>query len=84
MATVTSIASARNLISVADLAQLLNVSRRYAREVLLRRHILRPVMVLRGEKFVFKARAEAYRRKRRRIARRALRTVVRISERAGL
>lgn len=84
MTTIASIASARNLISVAELAVLLNVSRGYAREKLLRRHVLRPVIVLRGEKFVSVAKAEAYRRKRRRIACRALGKLVRISEKAGL
>jgi hypothetical protein len=34
------------------------------RRRLLRKHILRPVLVLRGRKFVFRAKAEAYRRAR--------------------
>lgn len=79
-----STATAQDLISVAEVASLLDVSQRYVREVLMRKHILRPVTVPFGKKYVFRARAEAYLRKRRRIARKALRGLIRISQRAGL
>lgn len=66
-------AHVRGLISVAEVAKLLNLSQWHVREKLLRKHVLRPVVTLRGKKFVFEVKAEAYRRKRNRIARRALR-----------
>ncbi|BCF95896.1 hypothetical protein PPGU19_004650 [Paraburkholderia sp. PGU19] len=74
------IADARDLMSVAEVAQLLFVSRGYVRNRLLRKHVLRPVVLVRGRKFVVRAKAEAYRRKRQRIARRALRELARISQ----
>lgn len=77
-------ANARDLMSVAELARLLFVSRAYVVKKLLRKHILRPVTVRRGRKFVLRAKAEAYRRKRQRIARRALRELARISQEVGL
>ena len=77
-------ANARDLMSVAELARLLFVSRVYVVKKLLRKHILRPVTVRRGRKFVLRAKAEAYRRKRQRIARRALRELARISQEVGL
>jgi hypothetical protein len=77
-------ANARDLMSVAELAKLLFVSKTYVRKKLLRKHILRPVTVRRGRKFVLRAKAEAYRRKRQRIARRALGELARISQEVGL
>ncbi|MHB9839716.1 hypothetical protein Q8F57_033385 [Paraburkholderia terrae] len=78
------IADARDLMSVVEVAQLLFVSRVYVRKKLLRKHVLRPVVVVRGRKFVLRAKAEAYRRKRQRIACRALRELARISQEVGL
>lgn len=72
------------LMSVAELARLLFVSPGYVRKKLLRKHTLRPVIVIRGHKYVFKAKAEAYRRKRRRIVKRGLRELARFSQEAGL
>ena len=73
-----------DLMSVTELARLLFVSKHYVRKRLLRKHILRPVTVRRGRKYVSRAKAEAYYRKRRRIARRALRELARVSQEAGL
>jgi hypothetical protein len=77
-------ADGRDLMSVAEVAQLLFVSRRYVRKKLLRKHVLRPVVVVRGHKYVLRSKAEAYRRKRQRIARRALRELARASQAVGL
>ncbi|REG60760.1 hypothetical protein B0G80_3571 [Paraburkholderia sp. BL6669N2] len=79
-------ATAKNhdLMSIAELARLLFVSRVYVVKKLLRKHTLRPVIVRRGHKYVFREKAEAYRRKRQRIARRALRELARISQEVGL
>jgi excisionase family DNA binding protein len=77
-------AKARDLMSVAELAKLLFVSKTYVRKKLLRKHTLRPVTVRRGRKFVLRAKADAYRRKRQRIARRALRELARTSQEVGL
>ena len=77
-------AKGRDLMSVAELARLLFVSRVYVVKKLLRKHTLRPVSVRRGRKFVLRAKAEAYRRKRQRIARRALRELARTSQEVGL
>jgi hypothetical protein len=74
----------RLLMSVAELARLLFVSRVYVLKKLLRKHTLRPVIVRRGRKFVLRAKAEAYRRKRHRSACRALRELARISQEVGL
>lgn len=71
-------------MSVADVAKLLNVSNGYVRKRLMRKHTLRPVLVRRGRKFVLRATVEAYRRKRCRIASRALRELARTSQEAGL
>ncbi|MFL9898961.1 hypothetical protein PQR71_12490 [Paraburkholderia fungorum] len=79
-----TIADDRLLTSVAELARLLFVSRVYVLKKLLRKHTLRPVIVRRGRKFVLRAKAEAYRRKRRRIARRALRELARVSQDVGM
>lgn len=73
-----------DLLSVAELARLLFVSPGYVRKKLLRKHILRPVVVRRGRKYVSRAKAERYRRKRRRIARRGLRELARLSQEVGL
>jgi hypothetical protein len=67
-----------------ELAKLLFVSKTYVRKKLLRKHTLRPVTVRRGRKFVLRAKADAYRRKRQRIARRALRELARTSQEVGL
>ncbi|WP_207001340.1 type II toxin-antitoxin system Phd/YefM family antitoxin [Trinickia mobilis] len=72
-----------DLISVTELARLLFVSKRYVRKKLLRKHILCPVTLLRGRKYVIRAKAEAYYRKRRRIARRALREMARVQQEGG-
>jgi DNA-binding transcriptional regulator YhcF (GntR family) len=77
-------AKARDLMSVAELAKLLFVSKTYVRKKLLRKHTLRPVTVRRGRKLVLRAKADAYRRKRQRIARRALRELARTSQEVGL
>lgn len=74
----------RFLMSVAELARLLFVSPVFVRKKLLRKHTLRPVTVRRGRKFVLRAKADAYRRKRQRIARRALRELARTSQEVGL
>jgi hypothetical protein len=71
-------------MSVAELAALLFVSKKYVCKKLLRKHTLRPVVLRRGRKYVLRERAEAYRRKRQRIARRALRELARISQEVGL
>lgn len=52
------------LITVHALAKLLWVSPGYARR-LTRRHVLRPVRLIRGQRHVARARAEAYKRKMR-------------------
>jgi hypothetical protein len=77
-------ADTRNLMSVADVAQFLNVSRSYVVRRLLRKHVFRPVLVLCGRRYVLRSKAEAYCRKRRRIARKALRELARVSQEAGL
>jgi excisionase family DNA binding protein len=74
----------RDLMSVAELAQLLNVTRRYVRKMPMRKHILRPVRVVRGRKYVLSSKAEAYRKKRSKITRRALRELARVSKEAGV
>jgi hypothetical protein len=79
-----TIADDRRLMSVAELAQLLFVSKKYVSKKLLRKHTLRPVVLRRGRKYVLREKAEAYRRKRQRIARRALRELARISQEGGL
>lgn len=73
-----------DLMTIAEFAQFLNVSRGYVVRRLLRKHASRPVILRRGRKFVLRAKAETYRRKRQRIARRALRELARVSQEAGL
>ena len=73
-----------DLLSVTELARLLFVSPGYVRKKLLRKHILRPVIVRRGRKHVYRVKAERYRRKRRRIAKRALHELARLSQEVGL
>jgi len=77
-------ASAHELMSVAELAQLLNVSRAYVVRVLLCKHAFRPVVMVGGRRYVLRAKAEAYHLKRQKIARRALRELSRTSQEAGL
>lgn len=74
----------RHLMSVAELALLLFVSKTYVSKKLLRKHPSRPVPVRRGRVSVLRAKAEAYRRKRQRIARGALRELARVSQEARL
>lgn len=62
-----------DLMSVAELARLFNVSCNYVVRKLLRKHVLRPVVAVGGRRYVLRSKAEAYCRKRRRITRKALR-----------
>ncbi|MPW18932.1 helix-turn-helix domain-containing protein [Paraburkholderia sp. CNPSo 3157] len=71
-------------MSVTEVAQLLNVSRGYVVRKLLRKHVLRPVVVVGGRRYVPRIKAKAYSRKRKRIARRALRELSRVSQEAGV
>jgi excisionase family DNA binding protein len=71
-------------MSIAELAQFLNVSRSYVVRKLLRKHVLRPVYVFGGRRYVLRSKAYAYRVKRQRIARRALRELARVSQEARL
>lgn len=72
------------LLSVAEIARLLNVSPGYVRKRLMRKHVLSPITVRRGRKYALRSKAEAYRKKRSKIARRALRELVHVSQAAGL
>lgn len=63
------------LMTVRELANLLLVSPRYARR-LTRRHVLRPVQLIRGQRYVVRNRAEAYKRKMRGKMARAMRAYV--------
>jgi hypothetical protein len=72
------------LMSIAESADVLNVSRRYVCTILLRKHVLGRVYVIGGKKLVTRAKVEAYRRKQRRRALRALRDLARVSQEAGL
>ncbi|SEK07259.1 MerR family transcriptional regulator [Paraburkholderia diazotrophica] len=74
----------RELMSIDEFAQLLNVTHGYVVRRLLRKHVLRPVIVVGGQRYVLRPKAEAYSRKRKRIARRALRELARVSQEAGL
>jgi hypothetical protein len=74
----------RELMSVAEVAQLLNVTPGYVVHKLLRTHVLRPVFRIRGRRYVLRSTAEAYYRRRRRIARRALRELGRVQQDAGV
>ncbi|CAB3752446.1 hypothetical protein LMG29542_01753 [Paraburkholderia humisilvae] len=77
-------AKANDLMSVGELAQLLNVTASYVRKKLLRKHVLRPVTIRRGRKYASRTKAEAYCAKRKKVARRALRGLARVSQEAGL
>ncbi|MGF6937144.1 hypothetical protein OKW41_006306 [Paraburkholderia sp. UCT70] len=46
-------------MSVAEVARRLFVSPRYVRKKLMRKHIFRPVVVIRGRKYILRERAEA-------------------------
>lgn len=74
----------RGLMSVADVAQALNVTRGYVVGRLLREDALGPVFIRRGRRYILRAKVEAYRRKRRRVAGRALRELAHESQEAGL
>jgi hypothetical protein len=74
----------RDLMSVAQVAVLLNVSQGCVVRRLLRTHAFRPVVVVGGHWYVLRANAEAYRRKQCRVASRALWELARISQEAGL
>ncbi len=74
----------RDLTSVAEFAQLMNVSHRYVVRNFLRKHVLRPLVVIGGRRYVLRVKAEAYCRKRNRIARKALQDLARASQEAGL
>ena len=74
---------AREFMAVAEIARLLNVSRGYVVEKLLHSHVLGPVVILGGQRYVLRSKVEAYRRKRQRIARRALRKLACVSQEAG-
>lgn len=69
---------------MADVARMLNVSRTYVRKKLMRKHVLSPVLVRRGRKFVLRRKVERYHRKRQRIGLKALRELARVSQEAGL
>ncbi|EIN00410.1 hypothetical protein WQE_15306 [Paraburkholderia hospita] len=71
-------------MAVAEVAQLLNVTRGYVVETLLRKRVLQPVFVIGGRRYVLRSKAEAYYRKRTRIARRALRELTRVSQEAAV
>jgi excisionase family DNA binding protein len=75
---------ARELMTVAEVAQLLNVTRGYIMQTLLRKHVMQPVFVIGGRRYVLRSKAEAYYVKRRRIARRALRQLARVSQEAAV
>lgn len=47
----------RNLMSVDELAQFLNVSRGYVERKLLRKHVPRPVIVVGGRRYVLRAKS---------------------------
>ncbi|WP_165848106.1 helix-turn-helix domain-containing protein [Paraburkholderia lacunae] len=73
----------RDLLSVAEVAQLLNVSPSYVVHRLMRTYVLRPILRVHGRRYVLRVTAEAYLRKRRRLARRALRELACIQQKAG-
>jgi hypothetical protein len=73
-----------DLMSVAEVARLLNVTPQYVVERLLRTHVLRPVFRIHGRRYVVRSKAEAYYHRRRRIGRRALGELARVSQEAGL
>jgi excisionase family DNA binding protein len=77
-------ADKRDLLSVAEVAKRLHLSPVYVVRKLLHTRALGPVFVVRGRRYFLRAQVEAYRRKRRRIARRALSEIARISQEAGL
>jgi hypothetical protein len=67
-------------MSVAEFAQLLNVSNEYATRILIRKRLFRPIVVVGGRRYVLRSKAKAYHRKRKKIARRALRQLARLSQ----
>lgn len=69
-------------MSVDELACKLNVTRDYASK-LLRTHKLRPIRIVRRKRYVWRASAERYRKRRGERARHALRELARISQEAG-
>lgn len=73
-----------DLMSVPEVALLLNVTRGYVVGKLLREDALGPVFMRRGRQYVLRANAEAYRCKRHRVARRALRELGHVSQESGL
>ncbi|REG59373.1 hypothetical protein B0G80_2120 [Paraburkholderia sp. BL6669N2] len=72
------------LLSVAEIARLLNVSPGYVRKRLMRKHVLSPIIVRRGRKYALRAKAEDYSKKRSKIERRALRELAIVSQEAEL
>ncbi|MEM5366431.1 hypothetical protein V4C53_10340 [Paraburkholderia azotifigens] len=70
-------------MSVAELATLLNVTPAYVVRRLLRRAIFRPILVVGGRRYILRTKALAYHRKRRRIARDALRELGQFSGEAA-
>jgi hypothetical protein len=70
-------------MSAAEVAQLLNVTPGYVVHKLLRPHVLRPVFCIHGRRYVLRSTAEAYYRRRRRFARRALHELGRVQQEAG-
>jgi hypothetical protein len=72
------------LMSVAEVAQALNVTRGYVVGRLLREDALGPVFVMHGCRYVLRAKVEAYRHRRRRVAGKALRELARESQEAAL
>jgi hypothetical protein len=71
-------------MSVAEVAELLNVAPLYVVLKLTRTRALGPVFIRRGRRYILRAKVEAYRRKQRRIAGRALRELAHESQEAGL
>ncbi|WP_223961412.1 hypothetical protein [Paraburkholderia sabiae] len=74
---------AGEFMAVAEIARLLNVSRGYVVEKLLHSHVLGPVVILGGQRYVLRSKVGAYHRKRQTIARRALRELGRVTQEAG-
>ena len=56
---------ARELMSVAEVARLLNVTSGYVVQTLLRKNVVRPVFLIDGQRYVLRSKAEAYYVKRR-------------------
>lgn len=70
-------------MSADELAQHLKVSRGYAMK-LLRKHALRPVVVIRRRRYVSRSKAKTFYRRRQRIALRAMREMTHLSQEAAL